>query len=260
MHQSTVVIKYGGHAMDNPDLSRAFAGDLALLAGQGMRFAVVHGGGPQISALLERLHIESRFADGLRITDAAAMEVVEMVLCGQVNKAVVSQLAARGVAAAGISGRDGGLLRARRKDPALGLVGEVVSVDPALPGCLLDGGFVPVIAPVASGPDHEALNINADTAAGALAGALHAQYFVLVSDVPGVLDGQGRLIPRLDGARIAALRQSGVISGGMIPKVEACTAALAAGCERALILDGRAPSSLRRFLLEDAPLGTMVTP
>lgn len=260
MHTSTVVIKYGGHAMEKPELSRAFAEDLALLAAQGMRLVVVHGGGPQISALLERLHIESRFADGLRVTDAAAMEVVEMVLCGQVNKAVVSELAARGVAAAGISGRDGGLLRARRKNPALGLVGEIVSVDPALPRCLLDAGFVPVVAPVASGPEHEALNINADTAAGALAGALNAEYFVLISDVPGVLDGQGDLIPRLDAARIAALRQSGVISGGMIPKVEACAGALAAGCGRALILDGRAPSSLRRFLLEDAPLGTVVTP
>ena len=260
MSHATVVIKYGGHAMDKPELSRAFAQDLALLAGKGMRFVVVHGGGPQISGLLKRLNIESRFADGLRITDAATMEVVEMVLCGQVNKAVVGELAARGVAAAGISGRDGGLLRARRKNPALGLVGDIVSVDPKLPRCLLDGGFVPVVAPVAAGPEEEALNVNADTAAGALAGALGAEYFVLVSDVPGVLDGEGALIPALDGARIAALRESGVISGGMIPKVEACLGALAAGCGRALILDGRAPSSLRRFLLEDAPLGTVVTP
>lgn len=259
MSHSTVVIKYGGHAMDKPELSRAFAEDLALLAGQGMRFVIVHGGGPQISGLLRRLAIESRFVDGLRVTDEATMEAVEMVLCGRVNKAVVSELAARGVRAAGISGRDGGLLLARPKDPALGLVGEIVKVDPALPRCLLEGGFVPVVAPVASGPEGEALNINADTAAGALAGALGAEYFVLISDVPGVLDRDGALLLELDAARIAALREAGVITGGMIPKTEACLGALAAGCGRALILDGRAPSSLRRFLLEDAPLGTVVT-
>lgn len=260
MHQSTVVIKYGGHAMEKPELSRAFAEDLTLLAGQGTHFVIVHGGGPQISSLLKRLHIESRFADGLRVTDEAAMEVVEMVLCGQVNKVVVSELARRGVPAAGISGRDGGLLRARQKNPALGLVGEIISVNPTLPRCLLDSGFVPVVAPVASGPEQEALNINADTAAGALAGALDAEYFVLISDVPGVLDGKGSLIPELDGAQITTLREAGVISGGMIPKVEACMHALAAGCRRALILDGRAPSSLRRFLCEGAPLGTVVRP
>ena len=258
MTQPTVVIKYGGHAMDKPELSEAFATDLAHLAGQGMRLAVVHGGGPQISALLARLRIESRFVDGLRVTDEATMQAVEMVLCGQVNKAVVSGFARRGVRAAGISGRDGNLLRARRKNPALGLVGEVMEVDPALPRCLLNAGFLPVVAPVASGPDGEALNINADTAAGALAGALAAEYFVLISDVPGVLDADGRLIPGLNRAEIARLKEDGVISGGMIPKVEACLNALDAGCSRALILDGRAQSSLRRYLLDDAPLGTVV--
>lgn len=260
MHEHTVVIKYGGHAMDKPELARAFAADVAKLSGRGFRLVIVHGGGPQISSLLGRLGIESRFADGLRITDEATMEAVEMVLCGQVNKAVVAELAARGVAAAGISGRDGGLLVARPKNPALGLVGEIVGVDPGLPACLLDGGFVPVVAPVASGPDGGALNVNADTAAGALAGALGAEYFVLISDVPGVLDAGGKLLPRLDHAAIAALRQADVIKGGMIPKVEACLGALGAGCGRALILDGRAPGSLARFLLEEAPLGTVVTP
>lgn len=258
MNNATVVIKYGGHAMDKADLSEAFASDLALLAGQGMRFVVTHGGGPQISALLSRLHIESRFVDGLRVTDEATMAAVEMVLCGQVNKAVVSAFARRGVRAAGVSGRDGNLLRARLKNPALGLVGEVEAVDPALPRCLLDAGFVPVVAPVASGPEGEALNINADTAAGALAGALKAEYFVLISDVPGVLDARGRLIPGLNRAEIETLRKDGVITGGMIPKVESCLNALEAGCGRALILDGRAPSSLRRYLLDDAPLGTVI--
>ena len=258
MTQPTVVIKYGGHAMDKPELSEAFATDLAHLAGQGMRLVVVHGGGPQISALLTRLQIESRFVDGLRVTDEATMRAVEMVLCGQVNKAVVSAFARHGARAAGISGRDGGLLRARPKNPALGLVGEVTAVDPALPRCLLEAGFVPVVAPVASGPDGEALNINADTAAGALAGALAAEYFVLISDVPGVLNADGRLIPGLNRAEITRLKEDGVISGGMIPKVEACLNALDAGCSRALILDGRAQSSLRRYLLADAPLGTVI--
>ncbi|WP_298034370.1 acetylglutamate kinase [uncultured Desulfovibrio sp.] len=258
MTQPTVVIKYGGHAMDKPELSEAFATDLAHLVGQGMSIVVVHGGGPQISALLTRLQIESRFVDGLRVTGEAAMRAVEMALCGQVNKTVVSAFARHGVRAAGISGRDGGLLRARPKNPALGLVGEVTDVDPALPRCLLDAGFVPVVAPVASGPDGEAMNINADTAAGALAGALAAEYFVLISDVPGVLNADGCLIPSLNRAEITRLEADRVISGGMIPKVEACLNALDAGCSRALILDGRAQSSLRGYLLDDAPLGTVI--
>lgn len=259
MKDATVVIKYGGHAMDKPELSSAFATDLAQLSAQGMNFVVVHGGGPQISSLLKRLNIESHFVEGLRVTDADTMEAAEMVLCGQVNKAVVNEFTLQGVRAAGISGRDGGLLRAKIKNPALGLVGTVEAVDPTLPRCLLDGGFVPVVAPVASGPDGEALNINADTAAGALAGALNADYFVLISDVPGVLDADGRLITSLNRKEIATLREAGVITGGMIPKVEACLNALNAGCRRALILDGRAPSSLRRYLLDDAHLGTVVT-
>lgn len=258
MNNATVVIKYGGHAMDKPELCTAFATDLAQLSAQDMGFVVVHGGGPQISALLKRLNIESRFENGLRVTDEATMAAVEMVLCGQVNKAVVASFAAHGARAAGISGRDGNLLRAVVKNPALGLVGEVEAVDPALILCLLEGDFVPVVAPVANGPDGQALNINADTAAGALAGALAADYFILISDVPGVLDAEGRLITSLTRAEIEKLRVEGVITGGMIPKVESCLHALDAGCQRALILDGRSPSSLRRYLLDDAPLGTVV--
>lgn len=258
MKNTTVVIKYGGHAMEKPELSAAFAADLATLCKQGMRFVIVHGGGPQISALLQRLHIESHFVNGLRITDAATMEAVEMVLCGQVNKAVVGELTRHGTRAAGISGRDGELLQAHLKEPSLGLVGAIDNVNPALPCCLLDAGFVPVVAPVASGPEGQALNINADTAAGALAGALKAEYFVLISDVPGVLDAKSRLLTTLNRKEIEKLRAEGIISGGMIPKVEACLYALDAGCHHALILDGRAPSSLRRYLLDDAPLGTVI--
>ncbi|MDR2055423.1 MAG: acetylglutamate kinase [Desulfovibrio sp.] len=258
MTPDTVVVKYGGHAMSDAALAAAFADDLAGLAVRGMRFVIVHGGGPQITGLLKRLNIESRFADGLRVTDAATMQAVEMALCGEVNKAVVSSLSRRRVRAAGISGRDGGLLRAEVRNPALGLVGEVRSVDPALLECLFNGGFVPVVAPVASDPDGEPLNINADTAAGAIAGALRAAYFVLVSDVPGVLDAGKKLIPELDGAAVARLRDEGVISGGMIPKVAACLNALSAGCARALILDGRAPSGLRRCLSGGEALGTVI--
>lgn len=258
MTPDTVVVKYGGHAMSDAALAAAFADDLAGLAVRGMRVVIVHGGGPQIAALLKRLNIESRFAGGLRVTDAATMQAVEMVLCGEVNKDVVSTFSRRGVRAAGISGRDGGLLRAEVGNPALGLVGEVLSVDTALLECLLGGNFVPVVAPVASGPNGGPLNINADTAAGAIAGALRADCFVLVSDVPGVLDAGKKLVPELDRAAVARLKGEGVISGGMIPKVEACLNALSAGCPRALILDGRAPSSLRRCLSGGEALGTVV--
>ena len=173
MSTQTVVIKYGGHAMDKDELNAAFADDMAFLQ-QSMRLVVVHGGGPQINALLNRLAIESRFEKGLRVTDADTMQAVEMVLCGQVNKTVVSRFLQHGARAAGLSGRDAGLLRARVKDPVLGLVGDVEKVDASVLSCLLDGGFLPVVAPVASGPEGQALNINADTAAGAVAGALHA--------------------------------------------------------------------------------------
>ena len=259
MSTPTIVIKYGGHAMDKPDLSAAFADSLARLAAQGMRFVVVHGGGPQINALLTRLNIASRFEQGLRVTDDATMQAVEMVLCGQVNKAVVTQFAQHGVRAVGISGKDAQLLQARQISPVFGLVGEVETVDAAVLETLLNGGFLPVVAPVARGPEGESLNINADTAAGAIAGALQAAYFVLVSDVPGVLDKDNILLPALDRARIDLLKRDGVIYGGMIPKVDACLHALDAGCARALILDGRAPASLERYLLQGEPLGTVVT-
>ena len=214
MNPATVVIKYGGHAMTDAVLAEAFAVDLAGLAAQGMRFVVVHGGGPQITDLLTRLNIESRFVDGLRVTDAATMQAVEMALCGEVNKAVVSAFLRRGIRAAGVSGRDGGLLGAVVANPALGLVGEICSVDAALLECLLNGGFVPVVAPVASGLEGEPLNVNADTAAGAIAGALGAACFVLISDVPGVLDADKNLIPALDRATVTRLKDDGGISGG----------------------------------------------
>lgn len=255
---SVVVVKYGGHAMDDPALRAPFAAGLARLTARGMRLVVVHGGGPHINALLRRLNIESRFEQGLRVTDAATMEVVEMVLCGQVNKAVVTLFQRNGVRAVGISGKDAALFQARVRNPALGLVGEVDKVDAGVVRTLLDGGYVPVVAPVGMGEDGSSLNINADTAAGAIAGALRAEFFVLASDVPGVLDAEGTLLPTLNRSAVARLRAEGVIHGGMIPKTEACLNALDAGCRRALILDGRAESSLERCLLDGAPLGTVV--
>ena len=259
MHTTpTVVIKYGGHAMDDPALSEPFAEGIARLGERGMRLVVVHGGGPQISTMLARLNIPSRFERGLRVTDEATMEVVEMILCGRVNKGVVSLFARHGVRAAGISGKDAHLFGAAQLREDLGLVGEIQSVDPTLVTILLDAGFVPVVAPVAGGVHGESYNINADTAAGALAGAMEADYFVLISDVPGVLDEDHRLIPRLTRRNVARLVQEGVVHGGMIPKVLSCLHALDEGCKRALILDGRAESSLERYLLEGAPLGTVV--
>jgi acetylglutamate kinase len=255
---STVVVKYGGHAMDDPALSGAFAEGIARLNGRGTRCVVVHGGGPQIDDMLERLHMESRFENGLRVTDEETMRVVEMILCGQVNKSVVGLFQRHGVRAAGICGKDGRLLSAGPLNKTLGLVGEILAVDPSLVNALLDAAFVPVVAPVAAGALGESYNVNADTAAGALAGALDADFFVLVSDVPGVLDAEKRLIPVLKRRDVARLVQEGVIFGGMIPKVLSCLHARDKGCDRALILDGRAGSGLERCLLEGGLPGTVL--
>ncbi len=255
-----IVVKFGGHTMTDPALRDAFVEDLAPIAAQGRRCVVVHGGGPQISSLLRRLNIESRFEQGLRVTDEAAMEAVEMALSAQVNKELVGAFTAHGARAVGISGRDGGpLLRAKVKNPLLGRVGEVTAVDSDVLALLVQGGYVPVVSPIAESVDGGALNLNADTAAGAVAGALKAEFFVLMSDVPGVLDADKKLLPRLSRADIAALKESGVISGGMIPKVDACLHALDQGCEKALILNGAERSALRRLLEGDTGMGTVVT-
>lgn len=253
-----VVIKYGGHAMTMPELQKAFGQNLLELSRNGMEFVITHGGGPQIASLLDRLHIESHFEKGLRVTDEATLEVVEMILCGQVNKEVVRHLAQYGVKAAGISGEDGGTILARQKDPSLGHVGEIVKINPDLINTLLNGGYLPVVAPLGLDAHGNPLNINADTAAGAIAGALDAKYFILVSDVPGVLDTDGNLFPSLDKTTIAHLCASEIISGGMLPKVHACQHALECGCGEAIILDGRQQGSLKRYLMDGAPLGTTI--
>lgn len=252
-----IVVKYGGHAMEDEELNRIFCRDLAELA-PGRDFIIVHGGGPQIAENLRRLNIPSQFRDGLRVTDEATLEVVEASLCGTVNKRVTRDLLRAGVLALGISGIDGAFIKASIKNPGLGRVGEAREVDAAALLKLLDAGFLPVIAPLGIDENFQPLNINADTAAGAIAGALQADYFVLVSDVPGVLDANSQLLPKLSWSEIEDLRERGVISGGMIPKVLSCRHALEKGCKKALILDGRKQGSLKRFLDHGEPLGTVI--
>src|SRR5689334_20935543 len=232
---ATIVVKYGGHAMGEEHLAVQFGSDIALLKQVGINPVVVHGGGPQINAMLKRLAIQSTFVDGLRVTDAAMVEVVEMVLAGTVNKQVASLITRAGALAVGVSGKDGNMIRARKltrtkKDPDsniervldLGFVGEPEHVDVRVIHALTGGGLVPVIAPVGVGGDGQTYNINADTVAGAIAGALGAMRLLMLTDVPGVLDQEKRLIPELSVADVEAGIASGMISGGMIPKVENC--------------------------------------
>lgn len=258
MKKSLVVVKLGGHAMDKQDLLDAFSENIRRLL-KNMDFVLVHGGGPHINSLLKRLQIESRFVNGLRVTDDAVLEAVELTLCGAVNKAVTRQLLKTGIDAAGISGEDGELLIAEIRDPQLGHVGNVVRVSPQIVKSLLAGGFTPVIAPLALTSEYSLLNVNADTAAGAIAGALQADFFILISDVPGVLDEDKELLPALTRQEIERLCKAGTISGGMIPKVECCLEALAAGCKKAVILDGTKADSLAGFLESGRPNGTAIT-
>jgi acetylglutamate kinase len=268
---ATIVVKYGGHAMGQDALASGFGSDIALLKQVGINPVVVHGGGPQINAMLERLAIKSSFVDGLRVTDAAMVEVVEMVLAGTVNKSVAGLINRAGALAVGISGKDGGLIRARKvqrskKDPGsniesvldLGFVGEPAFIDTRVIHALTGAGLIPVIAPVGTGEDGETYNINADTAAGAIAGALNAQRLLMLTDVPGVLDGNNALMPDLSLARIRELIADGTISGGMIPKVETCMEAVVQGVKGATILDGRVPHALLLELFTEGGIGTMI--
>ena len=268
---ATIVVKYGGHAMGQETLAGEFGQDIALLKQVGINPVVVHGGGPQINAMLERLAIKSNFIDGLRVTDAAMVEVVEMVLAGSVNKQVAALINRAGALAVGISGKDGGLIRARKlrrtkKDPGsniekaldLGFVGEPGFVDTRVINALTGAGLIPVIAPVGIGEDGETYNINADTAAGAIAGALNATRLLMLTDVPGVLDRQKRLMPDLSLTQIIDLIADGTISGGMIPKVETCMEAVTQGVKGATILDGRVPHALLLELFTEGGIGTMI--
>ena len=268
---ATIVVKYGGHAMGEEALADSFGADIALLKQVGMNPVIVHGGGPQINAMLKRLAIQSTFVDGLRVTDASMVEVVEMVLAGTVNKHVATLITRAGALAVGISGKDGGLIRARKLrrttiDPDsriervldLGFVGEPEHVDARVIHALTGGGLVPVIAPVGVGPDGETYNINADTVAAAVAGALGATRLLMLTDVPGVLDKQGQLISELTVADVEAGIASGMISGGMIPKVENCVDAVKSGVKGAVILDGRVPHACLLELFTEGGPGTII--
>ncbi len=267
----TFVVKYGGHAMGDPEAAQDFAQDIVLLKAVGINPVVVHGGGPQIGAMLKKLGVESKFVDGLRVTDKATAEVAEMVLSGAINKELVGWIANAGGKAIGISGKDGGLVTARKverttKDPEsnieqaidLGFVGEPSKVDTTIIDTAVASGMIPIIAPIGAGEDGHTYNINADTMAGAIAAALGAARLLLLTDVAGVLDKQGALLTDLDPARIEALKADGTISGGMIPKLETCVNAVEAGCEAAVVLDGRVPHAMLLEFFTARGAGTLV--
>ncbi len=267
----TFVVKYGGHAMGDPELARDFAEDVVLLKAVGINPVVVHGGGPQIGNMLKKLGVESRFVDGLRVTDKATAEVAEMVLSGAINKELVGWIAGAGGRAIGISGKDGGLITAKKvtrtsKDPDsqieqvvdLGFVGEPDKVDITVIETICAAGMIPVIAPIAPGADGETYNVNADTMAGALAAALGASRLFLLTDVAGVLDKEKNLLTDLRPADIAKLQKDGTISGGMIPKLETCIHAVEAGCEAAVVLDGRVPHAMLLEIFTSKGAGTLI--
>ena len=268
---ATFVVKYGGHAMGDPELARDFAEDVVLLKAVGINPVVVHGGGPQIGAMLTQLGVESSFVDGLRVTDAQTAKVAEMVLSGAINKELVAWIGAAGGRAIGISGKDAGFVRAVKvartaRDPDsnieraidLGFVGEPAGIDRRVLDTISAAGMIPVVAPIGIGDDGMTYNINADTMAGAVASAMGASRLFLLTDVAGVLDQQGELLTDLDPARIEALRRDGTVRGGMIPKLETCVAAVSAGVDAAVILDGRVPHAMLLEIFTRSGAGTLV--
>jgi acetylglutamate kinase len=267
----TVVVKYGGHAMGDPALGQAFARDVALLKQSGINPIVVHGGGPQIAAMLTKIGLESKFEGGLRVTDEKTVEIVEMVLAGSINKQIVALINAEGEWAIGLCGKDGNMVFAEKAhktmiDPEsniekvldLGFVGEVVEVDRTLIDLLAKSEMIPVIAPVAPGRDGHTYNINADTFAGAIAGALSATRLLFLTDVPGVLDAKGELIKELSVDKAKALIADGTIAGGMIPKVETCIEAIDKGVEGVVILNGRTSHAVLLELFTEHGAGTLI--
>ena len=268
---ATVVVKYGGHAMGDPELAATFARDIVLIKQSGVNPIVVHGGGPQIGSLLERLNIRSEFKGGLRVTDQETVEVVEMVLAGSVNKEIVAAINAQGGKAVGISGKDANLMRAMRierrfRDPDsnieeivdLGFVGDPIAVDPHIIDVIIHSDLIPVIAPIGVGPEGETLNINADKFAAALATALKAKRLLLLTDVEGVLDKDGNLIKSLTTAEAQELIEDGTISGGMIPKIESCLDVIAEGVEAVVIINGKVPHAVLLELFTEHGAGTLI--
>jgi len=267
-HGKTIVIKFGGNAMTDGALKSAFARDVVLLKLVGMNPVVVHGGGPQIEQLLARLGMKGEFVQGMRVTDAQTMDVVEMVLGGQVNKEVVELINQAGGKAVGLTGQDGGLIRARKmlvpsqsnKDERLdiGQVGEIESIDAGVISALELSGFIPVVAPIATGSDGTTYNINADLVAGKLAEVLHAEKLVVLTNTPGVMDKDGKLLSGLTPRKIDDLVAKGVVSGGMLPKIASVLDAARAGVRACHIIDGRVPHALLLEVLTDAGIGTLI--
>ncbi len=259
---AVVVVKYGGHAMTDPALSDSFARDIVLVRAVGLQPVVVHGGGPQIGAHLARLGKQSEFRDGLRVTDAETLDVARMVLVGKVGRDIVNAINANGGAALGLSGEDGGLVTAVPRDPALGFVGDVAAVDPRLIEGLVTTEIIPVVSSIGADTQGQAYNINADTMAAALAGALGAAKAVYLTDVPGLLadpPAVSSLVSRATVEEVEAMIASGAVSGGMIPKARACVDAVRQGAGSAHMLDGRIPHAVLLELFTDAGIGTMVT-
>ena len=256
-----ITIKFGGHAMGEQAFVDSFAADMVLLRQVGTKPVIVHGGGPQIGTMLSRLEIESNFVNGLRVTDEATISVVEMVLSGAINKSLVAAIAKAGGQAVGISGKDGNLIKARKlsKTADLGYVGEPESIDISVITALMDHDLMPVIAPVGLGDDGHTYNINADTAAGALAGAMGATRLLMLSDVAGILDKDGQLIQHVGLSAARALIKDGTVQGGMIPKLETCIKAVEDGAEAAVIMDGRVPHAVLVELFTEHGIGTLIT-
>ena len=257
----TIVVKYGGNAMINNELKAAVIQDIVLMACVGIRTVLVHGGGPEIDSLLKKIGRERRFINGMRCTDAETMEIVQMVLCGKVNKDIVSLIQQADGRAIGLCGIDSAMLKAKKTDnEELGYVGEIIEADPSILLSTLDAGFIPVISSVAYGENGQSLNVNADTAAAKIAAALSAEKLVLMTDVPGILrdiNDQNSLIKIINRQEISSLKNEGIISKGMIPKVDCCTFALDKGVKKAAIIDGRLLHSLLIELFTDEGIGTM---
>ncbi len=256
---ATVVVKYGGNAMTDPALAEQFAEDVVLMHSVGLRTVVVHGGGPQIGALMARLGKESEFRDGLRVTDAETLDIARMVLVGKVGRDIVSSINVHAPLAVGLSGEDAGLIAASARDPELGFVGDVDSVDPSILQRLLAEDLIPVLSTIGSDSSGQAYNINADTVAGAVAVALGAEKVAYLTDVAGILGADGELIHQVDADGLDALIADGTVAGGMIPKVGACLHAVRRGVTSAHVLDGRVPHVLLLELFTDEGVGTMIT-
>jgi acetylglutamate kinase len=259
---ATIVVKYGGHAMENDELARQVAEDIVLLHSVGIRPVVVHGGGPQISSLMERLGMVPEFRDGLRVTDAASLDVARMVLVGKISRDIVSSINVHGPLAVGVSGEDAGLILASARHPDLGFVGDVESVNPAILERLLAEDLIPILSTIGADVAGQAYNINADTVAGAIAEALGAEKVIYLTDVEGLLrdvDDPSSLINRIDAKSLQSLMDDGTLTGGMIPKIAACVHAVDNGVGSAHILDGRVPHVTLLELFTDTGIGTMVT-